>query len=237
MKQIVKLFIPTGAATWQSTSTGLFVFVGEHNGKPLFYNRATQKYLYYFKNSDWLVSSDFFKANAHVQVLRYFYISFSQFNFYFLIQRNIQPRSNIPIRCWEMVNNLTAQRTTVTRMWPKFLLTPHCHQRMVKASGWKTKLCLSNAGQMITSQSIVPARSIRQVGQVTIDKFFISKGFIRYLPHDDSQHGNVWWFSCWKLLDRSHNNTFQSIFTLFPRSSLTEGVWFQLHIRLSWWWF
>ena len=77
MKQIVKSFIPTGAATWQSTSTGLFVFVGEHNGKPLFYNRATQKYLYYFKNSDWLVSSDFFKANAHVQVLKYFGITFS----------------------------------------------------------------------------------------------------------------------------------------------------------------
>ena len=182
MKQIVKLFIPTGAATWQSTSTGLFVFVGEHNGKPLFYNRATQKYLYYFKNSDWLISSDFFKANAHVQVLRCMHHNF------FLIQRKIQPRSNIPIRCWEMVNNLTAQRTTLTRMWPKFLLTPHYHQRMVKASGWKTKLCLSNAGQMITSQSIVPARSIRQA---TIDQFFDFKRF-HSLPQDDSKHGNVW---------------------------------------------
>ena len=229
MKQIVKLFIPTGAATWQSTSTGLFVFVGEHNGKPLFYNRATQKYLYYFKNSDWLVSSDFFKANAHVQVLRYFGITF-----FFLILRNIQPRSNIPIRCWEMVNNLTAQRTTLTRMWPKFLLTPHYHQRMVKASGWKTKLCLSNAGQMITSQSIVPARSIRQVGQVTIDKFFISKGFIRY--HKTIRKMETFDdFPVKSSLIDPNNNAFQSIFTLFPRSSLTGGVWFLLHIRLSWW--
>ena len=35
------------AAVWQNKRTGIFRFIGEHNGRPVYQNNATKEYLYY----------------------------------------------------------------------------------------------------------------------------------------------------------------------------------------------
>ena len=53
------------AAVWQNKRTGLFRFVGEHNGRPAYQNNATKEYLYYtFTGAEWLVGPDFRKPHA-----------------------------------------------------------------------------------------------------------------------------------------------------------------------------
>ncbi len=37
----------SGAAVWQNKRTGLFVFLGEHEGKPVYQNNATKEFLFY----------------------------------------------------------------------------------------------------------------------------------------------------------------------------------------------
>ena len=49
------------AAVWINKGMGLFTFVGEHNGRPLFKKNSTQEYLYFYKNSNWLIGPDFNK--------------------------------------------------------------------------------------------------------------------------------------------------------------------------------
>ena len=54
-----------GAAVWQNKRTGLFKFLGEHNGRPVYQNNATKEYLYYtFTGAEWLVGPDFRKPHA-----------------------------------------------------------------------------------------------------------------------------------------------------------------------------
>ena len=53
------------AAVWQNKRTGLFVFLGEHNGRPVYQNNATREYLYFtFTGAEWLVGPDFKKPHA-----------------------------------------------------------------------------------------------------------------------------------------------------------------------------
>ena len=53
------------AAVWQNKRTGLFSFIGEHNGRPTYQNNATKEYLYYtFTGAEWLVGPDFRKPHA-----------------------------------------------------------------------------------------------------------------------------------------------------------------------------
>ena len=53
------------AAVWQNKRTGLFKFIGEHNGRPTYQNNATKEYLYYtFTGAEWLVGPDFRKPHA-----------------------------------------------------------------------------------------------------------------------------------------------------------------------------
>lgn len=57
------------AAVWQNKRTGLFVFLGEHNGRPVYQNNATKEFLFYtFTGSEWLVGPDFRKPHAGIQV-------------------------------------------------------------------------------------------------------------------------------------------------------------------------
>lgn len=57
------------AAVWQNKRTGLFAFIGEHNGRPVYQNNATKEYLYYtFTGAEWLVGPDFRKPHAGIQV-------------------------------------------------------------------------------------------------------------------------------------------------------------------------
>jgi len=59
------------AAVWQNKRTGLFEFVGEHNGRPAYQNNATKEYLYYtFTGAEWLVGPDFRKPHAGIQVFQ-----------------------------------------------------------------------------------------------------------------------------------------------------------------------
>ena len=53
-----------GAAVWQNKRTGLFTFVGEHNGRPLYQKNSTREYLYYVNGSEWLIGPDFKKAHG-----------------------------------------------------------------------------------------------------------------------------------------------------------------------------
>jgi hypothetical protein len=56
------------AAVWQNKRTGLFRFLGEHNGRPVYQNNATKEYLYYtFTGAEWLVGPDFRKPHAGKQ--------------------------------------------------------------------------------------------------------------------------------------------------------------------------
>ena len=58
------------AAVWQNKRTGLFSFIGEHNGRPTYQNNATKEHLYYtFTGAEWLVGPDFRKPHAG-QILR-----------------------------------------------------------------------------------------------------------------------------------------------------------------------
>lgn len=59
------------AAVWQNKRTGLFRFLGEHNGRPVYQNNATKEYLYYtFTGAEWLVGPDFRKPHAGIQVFQ-----------------------------------------------------------------------------------------------------------------------------------------------------------------------
>ena len=53
-----------GAAVWQNKRTGLFNFVGEHGGRPLYQKNSTLEYLFYVKGSEWLIGPDFNKAHG-----------------------------------------------------------------------------------------------------------------------------------------------------------------------------
>jgi len=58
------------AAIWQNKRTGLFFFYGEHNGRPVYRNKATKEYLFFtLSGSQWLVGPDFRKPHAGIQVL------------------------------------------------------------------------------------------------------------------------------------------------------------------------
>jgi len=57
------------AAIWQNKRTGLFSFIGEHNGRPVYQNNATKEFLFYtFTGSEWLVGPDFRKPHAGIQM-------------------------------------------------------------------------------------------------------------------------------------------------------------------------
>lgn len=59
------------AAVWQNKRTGLFAFIGEHNGRPVYQNNATKEHLYYtFTGAEWLVGPDFRKPHAGIQVFQ-----------------------------------------------------------------------------------------------------------------------------------------------------------------------
>ena len=48
---------------------GLFKFIGEHNGRPVYQNNATKEFLFYTTvGSEWLVGPDFRKPHAGIQV-------------------------------------------------------------------------------------------------------------------------------------------------------------------------
>ena len=53
-----------GAGVWQNKRTGLFSFIGEHNGRPLYKKKSTMEFLYYLNGSEWLVGPDFKKGNG-----------------------------------------------------------------------------------------------------------------------------------------------------------------------------
>jgi len=58
-----------GAGVWQNKRTGLFTFIGEHNGRPVYQKNSTREYLYYSnKGAEWLVGPDFKTANGGIQV-------------------------------------------------------------------------------------------------------------------------------------------------------------------------
>ena len=54
----------SGAGVWQNKRTGLFNFIGEHNGRPLYKKNSTMEFLYYRNGSEWLVGPDFKKGNG-----------------------------------------------------------------------------------------------------------------------------------------------------------------------------
>ncbi len=57
------------ASVWQSKRTGLFRFLGEHNGRPVYQNNATKEFLFFtLTSSEWLVGPDFRKAHAGIQM-------------------------------------------------------------------------------------------------------------------------------------------------------------------------
>jgi len=58
-----------GAAVWQNTRTGLFSFVGEHNGRPVYLKNATSEYLYYSTSkTEWLIGDDFNTLRGGINV-------------------------------------------------------------------------------------------------------------------------------------------------------------------------
>ena len=58
-----------GAAVWQNKRTGLFTFLGEHKGKPVYQNNATKEFLFYTDTgSEWLVGPDFRQPHAGIQM-------------------------------------------------------------------------------------------------------------------------------------------------------------------------
>jgi len=58
-----------GAGVWQNKRTGLFQFIGEHSGRPVYQKNATREYLYYSsRGAEWLVGPDFKTAHGGIQV-------------------------------------------------------------------------------------------------------------------------------------------------------------------------
>ena len=57
-----------GAALWQSSSMGLYYFIGEHHRRPVYWNRVTHKYLYYYSQAEWLIGTSHFDLIAGIQV-------------------------------------------------------------------------------------------------------------------------------------------------------------------------
>jgi len=58
-----------GAGVWQNKRTGLFKFIGEHNGRPVYFKNSTNEYLYYSTTgAEWLVGPNFKTANGGIQV-------------------------------------------------------------------------------------------------------------------------------------------------------------------------
>ncbi len=75
------------AAIWQNKRTGLFTFLGEHNGRPVYQNNATKEFLFYtFTGSEWLVGPDFRKPHAGIQVIINPYIIKQKIILYFWIR-------------------------------------------------------------------------------------------------------------------------------------------------------
>ena len=57
------------AAIWQNKRTGLFTFLGEHNERPVYQNKATKEFLFFtYTGSEWLVGPDFRKPHAGIQL-------------------------------------------------------------------------------------------------------------------------------------------------------------------------
>jgi len=57
-----------GAGVWQNKRTGLFNFVGEHNGRPLYKKNSTLEYLYFLHGTEWLIGPNFKEAHGGVQL-------------------------------------------------------------------------------------------------------------------------------------------------------------------------
>jgi len=58
-----------GAGVWQNKRTGLFQFIGEHNGRPIYQKNATKEYLYYSnRGAEWLVGPDFKASHGGIQI-------------------------------------------------------------------------------------------------------------------------------------------------------------------------
>jgi len=57
-----------GAAVWQNKRTGLFNFIGEHSGRPLYQKNSTLEFLYYVNGTEWLIGPDFKKAHGGIQL-------------------------------------------------------------------------------------------------------------------------------------------------------------------------
>ena len=69
------------AAVWQNKRTGLFKFLGENNGRPVYQNNATKEFLFFtFTGSEWLVGPDFRKPHAGIQVLKTREFPFTEYN-------------------------------------------------------------------------------------------------------------------------------------------------------------
>eukprot|EP00092_Neocalanus_flemingeri_P026458 GFUD01028679.1.p1 GENE.GFUD01028679.1~~GFUD01028679.1.p1 ORF type:complete len:473 (-),score=118.91 GFUD01028679.1:9-1427(-) len=60
-----------GAGVWQNKRTGLFQFIGEHSGRPVYQKNSTKEYLYYStKGAEWLVGPDFKTTHGGIQVFK-----------------------------------------------------------------------------------------------------------------------------------------------------------------------
>ena len=60
-----------GAGVWQNKRTGMFQFIGEHNGRPVYQKNSTKEYLYYStKGAEWLVGPDFKTAHGGKSIIR-----------------------------------------------------------------------------------------------------------------------------------------------------------------------
>jgi len=58
-----------GAGVWQNKRTGLFQFIGEHNGRPVYQKNSTKEFLYYSNTgAEWLVGPDFKTAHGGIQI-------------------------------------------------------------------------------------------------------------------------------------------------------------------------
>jgi len=58
-----------GAGVWQNKRTGLFDFIGEHNGRPIYQKNSTKEFLYYSdKGAEWLVGPDFKASHGGIQI-------------------------------------------------------------------------------------------------------------------------------------------------------------------------
>ena len=67
-----------GAGVWQNKRTGLFNFVGEHNGRPLYKKNSTLEYLYFLHGTEWLIGPDFKEAHGGKNKKSFTEIGFSK---------------------------------------------------------------------------------------------------------------------------------------------------------------